>query len=103
MKQYTTPLITLIHPMDITTGYDVWVYFQRRTITVEKTNKDISMELIDGEKTKIEVPLTQEETAKLARGDVGIEVTWKNRSSGYVGKTDIAIIHGCQALKKEEV
>lgn len=100
MKQYTTPLETLIVPIDITMNNDIWVYLSRGNEAVEKTNEDISVELTEDGKTKIELALSQEETAKLSKGAIKVEVTWKNRTSGYVGKTETAIINGNQSLKK---
>lgn len=103
MKQYTTPLETLILDIDISTGYDVWVYMRQGGTTLEKTGADIDISPVENGCSKIEFSLTQEETAGLASGVIQVEVTWKNRATGYVGKSETANIVGVAALKKEVV
>lgn len=100
MKGYTTPLETFIVDVDIANGCDVFVYLRNKNHSVEKSGNQLSLSVDDLGQTKIEFSLTQEETAELANGTILAEVTWKNRASGYVGKTETAYINGKEALRK---
>lgn len=103
MKQYTTPTESLFLPVDISTGCDVWVYLSHDDAVVEKTGNQLGLSVDDLGQTRIDFSLTQDETAKLSKGSIAVEVTWKNRASGFVGKSETGFINGVESLKKGEI
>lgn len=61
--------------MDISTGYDVWIFLKSGSTEIEKTNEDITITPTEDDKCIIEFDLTQEETGLLAKGTTKVELT----------------------------
>ena len=76
MYRGTTPQIklTLDTTLDLTDIVSLYVTFKSFAIEITKTLEDVS---IDNEKKEIRVALSQEETLKLKRGAVQVQVRFR--------------------------
>lgn len=91
MIQYTTPTLHLVvEDVDIT---EQEVYVTIRQGRHETTISDVELTL-EEEDTHIRVPMTQEQTGNMRRGDAEVQVNWLDqaghRSATTIGKIAIA-------------
>lgn len=102
MINYTTPTLHLtIENIDLT-GQEIYVTLEQGKKEITKSGEDLTVTL-DGEDTKIEFTLSQEESASFAYSrSAQIQVNWINQN-GARGATNIAQIAVLRNLLDEVI
>lgn len=75
MRRGSTPTNTFKIPFDLSQATVYISYEQNKRVIIEKTNEDMTFSP-DGEKFKIVVKLTQEETLRLTVGEVLVQIRY---------------------------